>query len=156
MNPTLEDRAIIDSLPENTGKKSDEWKTPDDFMQFFQEFDDPALSGKIDGLTREWNDPTYCNPPYSNPLPWVKKAIQEADNGKRVIMLLRHDSSTEWWRLLHEHGAYFLAVIGRLHFSGGGPANFASVLIMLPAKKSIQTSSEELDALIFDHERGQK
>ena len=112
----------------------DEWTTPDDFLTFFKEWDDPAIPGRTDGLERAWADPTYCNPPYSNPKPWVEKAIAEAKQGKRVVMLLRHDSSTEWWRLLHEAGAYFMAVIGRLHFSGGGPANFASVLVFLPSR----------------------
>ena len=115
---------------------SDEWYTPADLLAFFKGWDDPALPGRTDGLTRAWNDPTYCNPPYSNPKPWVEKAIAEAQQGKRVAMLLRHDSSTEWWRLLHEAGAYFLAVIGRLHFSGGGPANFASVLVLIPPKRT--------------------
>ena len=114
-------------------RASDEWRTPDSFLSFFRGWDDPALPGRTDGLTREWGDPTYCNPPYSDPLPWVRKAIMEARRGKRIAMLLRHDSSTEWWRLLHEDGAYFLAVIGRLHFSGDGRANFASVLVLLPA-----------------------
>jgi len=112
---------------------SDEWKTPKGFLSFFEEWDDPCLPGRTDGLTRDWMDRTYCNPPYSNPLPWVKKAITESGKGKRIVMLLRHDSSTEWWRLLHENGAYFLAVIGRLHFDDAeGPANFASVLVMIP------------------------
>ena len=113
---------------------SDEWRTPADLLTMFQGWDDPAVPGRTDGLTRTWNDPAYCNPPYSNPKPWVEKAIAESRRGVRVVMLLRHDSSTEWWRLLHEAGAYFFAVIGRLHFSGGGPANFASVLVYLPAE----------------------
>lgn len=117
---------------------SDEWYTPASFLSFFAGWDDPALPGKDDGLIREWGDPTYCNPPYSDPLPWVKKAILEAGKGKRVVLLLRHDSSTEWWRLLHERSAFFLAVIGRLHFSGGGRANFASVLVLLPAVLAAQ------------------
>lgn len=112
---------------------SDEWMTPTGLMQFFREYDDPALPGKSDGLVREWKDPTYCNPPYSNPKPWVEKAIAESRKGKRIIMLLRHDSSTEWWRLLHEAGAYFMAVIGRLHFSEKAAANFPSVLVFIPS-----------------------
>lgn len=114
--------------------KSDEWQTPDWLYSVFEGWDDPALPGRTDGLTREWGDPTYCNPPYSNPKPWVKKAIVEAGNGKRVVMLLRHDSSTEWWRLLHEAGARFFAAIGRIRFKGAeGMPPFASVLVVLPA-----------------------
>ena len=48
---------------------NDEWKTPEDFLAFFKGWDDPALPGRTDGLVREWGDPTYCNPPYSNPKP---------------------------------------------------------------------------------------
>jgi len=111
---------------------NDEWQTPHDLMRFFKDYDDPAVPGRTDGLTREWGDPTYCNPPYSNPLPWVQKAILESNKGKRVIMLLKHDSSTEWWRLLHEHGAYFLPIIGRLSFmESGHHADFPSVLVLL-------------------------
>ena len=115
--------------------KADEWKTPPDLYSFFQAWDDPALPGHHDGLTRQWQDPTYCNPPYSDPRPWVEKAIAEARRGTRVVMLLPHDSSTEWWRLLHEEGAYFAAVLGRIRFSGAGPARFASIFVFLPAKK---------------------
>lgn len=110
---------------------NDEWRTPEDLYAFFADWDDPALPGRTDGLMREWGDPTYCNPPYSNPLPWVRKAISEARAGKRVLMLLNHDSSTEWWRELHEAGGTFCAIIGRLHFSGGGPARSPSVLVFL-------------------------
>src|SRR3972149_465741 len=115
-------------------RRGDEWGTPRELLKFFDGWDDPAMPGRTDGLMREWGDPTYCNPPYSNPLPWVRKAIEEARKGKRIVMLLRHDSSTEWWRLLHEARSLFCAVIGRLHFSGQGPANFASVLVFVGEK----------------------
>ena len=110
----------------------DEWKTPQHLMAYFREWDDPCLPGKTDGLEREWQDPTYCNPPYSNPRPWVEKAIATAAKGRRVVMLLKHDSSTEWWRLLHEAGAMFCPIIGRLKFSESTtPANFPSVLVFM-------------------------
>jgi hypothetical protein len=99
---------------------------------FFEGWDDPCLPGRKDGLTREWRDPCYVNPPYSDPDPWVSKAIEEVGKGKRVVMLLRHDSSTRWWSKLHEAGALFSAIMGRLQFSDTGkPAPFASVLVFL-------------------------
>jgi hypothetical protein len=112
----------------------DEWYTPEGLKKFFHLWDDPCLPGRDDGLERDWYDPCYVNPPYSDPLPWVQKAIHEARQGTRIVMLLRHDSSTRWWQLLHESGAFFFACIGRLHYGDTGkPANFPSVLVFIPA-----------------------
>lgn len=74
---------------------------------------------------------TFVNPPYSDPLPWVKKAIQEYENGCNIVMLLKHDSSTEWYRLLHEAGAKFLLVNKRLKYCTKTGAAFPSVLAVL-------------------------
>ena len=73
----------------------------------------------------------FVNPPYSNPLPWVKKAITEYENGCTVVMLLKHDSSTEWYRLLHEAGAHMLMVNKRLKYCTKTGAAFPSVLVVL-------------------------
>lgn len=52
------------------------------------------------GLTSPWNGIVWCNPPYSDPLPWVKKAIEESRRGLfRAVMLLPLSGGTEWYRL---------------------------------------------------------
>jgi hypothetical protein len=90
-----------------------------------------ASGSGFDGLKAEWSaDRVFVNPPYSNPLPWVEKAIEAAENGKTVVLLLKHDSSTRWFSRLHEAGARFLAVIGRVAFTGC-PAPFPSVLVVV-------------------------
>lgn len=73
----------------------------------------------------------FVNPPYSDPLPWVLQGIKEHQKGKVVVFLLKHDSSTRWYRALHEAGAHFLMVEGRLRHGTGKPANFPSVLAVL-------------------------
>ena len=87
------------------------------------------------GLEAEWSkyhDQIYINPPYSNPLPWVEKAIIERDlNPCVIVMLLKHDSSTQWWAKLHEAGARFLPIMGRLKHGTGTAAPFPSVLVVL-------------------------
>jgi succinyl-CoA synthetase alpha subunit len=40
----------------------------------------------INGLDVEWENKTYCNPPYSKPLPWINKAIEENKKGKIGIV----------------------------------------------------------------------
>jgi len=97
---------------------------------------------EIDGLTLNWNeqaflnckDNIFVNPPYSNPKPWVIKAIETVraeDNILPVIMLLKHDSSTEWYRLLHEAGAHFLLINERLKHGTGKTCAFPSLLAVL-------------------------
>lgn len=40
------------------------------------------------GLEHPWADGTYCNPPFSDTKPWIQRAIQEAEAGNRVYLLL--------------------------------------------------------------------
>lgn len=84
----------------------------------------------FDGLG-SWPDRTKINPPYSDPEPWVDRAIETAKQGKTVALLLKHDSSTKWWSKLHEAGAHFLPIMGRITFSQGKPAPFPSILVIL-------------------------
>lgn len=83
------------------------------------------------GLDIEWPDKTYVNPPYSGPGPWVDKAIEESKKGKRIVMLLRVDTSTKWFAKLVEANAHILWFSRRLHFSGKAAANFASMMVIL-------------------------
>ena len=86
-----------------------------------------------DGLAIEWDLPrVFVNPPYSNPKPWVKKAIETHYTYNNVVMLLlKHDSSTEWFRMLHEAGAHFMMINGRLKHNTNKGAAFPSVFVIL-------------------------
>ena len=124
---------------------SDDWGTPIWLMDLFEEWYDPCPLGGSenghvpDGLEGEiwYANRIYINPPYSNPKPWVEKAIRthQADPvfPAQIVMLLKHDSSTQWYRMLKEAGARFLMIEGRLRFRGSknGPASFPSVLAVL-------------------------
>jgi len=118
-------------------KSNDVYATPSWIKDgLFKGWFDPcplAIGGvfKVDGLSQPWKDKTFVNPPYSKPLPWIEKAIAENKKGKTIALLVKHDSSTEWYRKLHEAGAEFLMVQGRLHFNGGEAAPFPSVIAIL-------------------------
>lgn len=98
----------------------DTWQTPKEiFHALDAEFDfglDAAASHSNalcscyftesdDSLSKDWEKSTcplsrkwvWCNPPYSNPLPWVMKAIETQRNGAGVVMLLNADTSTQWY-----------------------------------------------------------
>lgn len=116
------------------GAVNDDYPTPEWLRKMFAGWDDPCPLGGAgvgDGLLREWGDPTFANIPYSEPMKWVEKAIMETRRGKRVVLLVRVDTSTRWWSKLVEAGARFAFFHGRISFNGAR-ANFASALVFLP------------------------
>jgi len=112
----------------------DDWKTPGWLMRLFSSYYDPCPLNGTGGLEAEWggaSEPVFVNPPYSNPLPWVLKAVQEHRRGKTVVLLLKLDCSTRWYRELASAGAHIIFINERLHFSDSDAANFPSMLAIL-------------------------
>jgi len=121
----------------------DNWGTPNWLMDLFEGWFDPCPfnpNPEVDGLTIDWKDKTYVNPPYSRPLPWVEKAIEENKKGKTIVMLLKVDTSTRWYAKLVEANAHIFWLNGRLKFQGENylngsgklsPANFPSMIVIL-------------------------
>lgn len=59
---------------------------------------DPLVD--VDGLKLDWtNKVVYCNPPYSNILPWVEKALSSRCTS---ILLVPARTDTAWFRLLQD------------------------------------------------------
>ena len=116
---------------------TDDYRTDKWLRNVFAGWHDPCpYKAEFDGLLEDWRVNTFINPPYSNPKPWVKKAIR--DNrayGSTIVLLVKMDSSTEWFKLLQEAGAHFLWVNGRLKFRTGKTAPFPSCLAILEAKE---------------------
>lgn len=110
---------------------TDSYATPDWLMNMFEGWFDPCPltdTPLIDGLSIDWKNRTYVNPPYSNPLPWVEKAIEEKKKGKLVVMLLRADTSTKYFSRCIEEGEV-LYFGRRIKFNGRTPY-FASMLVI--------------------------
>jgi hypothetical protein len=86
---------------------TDDWQTPKEFYNKLNEvynfdFDPCPLHSLFDGLSIEWGERNFINPPYSRSLKeaFVKKAIEESKKGKLCVMLLPVSTST---KLFHEH-----------------------------------------------------
>lgn len=63
---------------------------------------------------------TWLNPPYSNPLPFIKQAIKWSKAGYAVVGILNNDSSTKWFVELQEHAAILMPIVGgRISFLNG-------------------------------------
>lgn len=114
---------------------NDNYATPKWLKKCFINYFDPCPLNEnpnINGLKLDWKEFTYVNPPYSDPLPWVIKAIIEMNKGNIVIMLLRCDPSTKVWKLCHTYGE-ILYFGRRIKFNGKTPY-FSSMLVIFSKK----------------------
>lgn len=70
------------------------WLTPPELLasiqrEFGTDFDPCPYPRPSDfeGLTCEWGNSNYVNPPFGGPTPWVRKAMAESEKGKRVVFV---------------------------------------------------------------------
>lgn len=109
---------------------NDNYSTPNWIRNMFPSFFDPCPLQATDGLDIEWGEWNYVNHPYSDPLSWVEKSIEEYKKGKVVVLLLKLDCSTTWYRKLVEADAHFLYIGERVKFNGKAPP-FPNVMVVL-------------------------
>jgi len=127
----------MSSIKDKRSKEmSDNYNTPSWIKEIFKDWYDPCPISKgelreFDGLG-SWKDRTFVNPPYSKPMPWVEKAIAENKKGKMIVMLLKVNTSTKWFARLIEAKAEIMWFNKRLKFLNNKPANFPSMLVILP------------------------
>lgn len=128
---------------------SDNYETDKWLANIFAGWYDPCPldpEPKFDGLLTDWKINTFVNPPYSNPKVWVRKAIMEnREYGATIVMLLKMDSSTVWFKELVEAGAHFLWVNKRLKHRTNSAAAFPSMLAVLEGHDKKQTMIDQLD-----------
>ncbi len=78
------------------------------------------LTLENDALKSDWvsHGAIWCNPPYSNPKPWIEKAAEQCiKQNKAVVMLVPADQSTSWYSLaLKSVDEIRLIVDGRINF----------------------------------------
>lgn len=119
-----------------------DWKTPKatyDALNAEFHFDhDPCPPNfTVDGLTSEWGASNFVNPPYGQALPhWVKKAYDEAQKGKTVVLLIPSRTDTRWWHDYCMKATEIRFIKGRLKFEGAKfNAPFPSAIVIFKAKE---------------------
>ena len=134
-------------------KKSDSVRTPEWLLDMikkeFGEFYDPTpfnpdfnpLKDK-DALKTDWGPVNFCNPPYSNVGPFMRKGNLEWRKGKTVIMLVKLDNLGTNYSRRFVKGAELRVLSEKISFPGyQGKARFSSVLLIWRAgKKSTRYS----------------
>jgi len=125
--------------------QTDNWGTPAAFYEelnkeFNFNFDPCPLNENplVDGLSIEWGSRTFCNPPYSDLAKWIKKAYEESQKGKLVVMLIPSRTDTKAWHEYVMKAADIRFIKGRLKFGGAKfNAPFPSAVIVFITKEQI-------------------
>lgn len=118
--------------------QNDNWKTPKMFYQVLDaefNFDcDPCpikRDPEWDGLSEEWGQRCYVNPPYSEINKWIQKAYFEYIKGKTVVLLIPSRTDTKWWHEYVMKADEIRFIKGRLRFEGAkNSAPFPSCIVI--------------------------
>lgn len=119
---------------------SDHWATPTEvYNRLNTEFhfvDDPCPLDGDGGLDRPWGSPVFCNPPYSDLKSWTKKAFDEANHGKTVVLLIPSRTDTRWWHDYVMKATEIRFLKGRLKFGQAkNNAPFPSCVVIYQPKE---------------------
>lgn len=79
------------------------------------------LTEEHDGLANDWrniqNGPAWCNPPFKDVAPWLRKARHEAEtNGVLSCVLTHMDHSTEWYNVGMANASEVVLINPRINF----------------------------------------
>jgi len=114
-----------------------DWKTPKAlYEELNREFDfnfDPCPTNpQFDGISIEWKERNFVNPPYGREIPkWIKKGFEEAQKGKLVVFLIPSRTDTRWWHDYCMKATEIRFIKGRLKFDDcGNSAPFPSCLVI--------------------------
>lgn len=155
---------MTDTRPVYTLHNTDDIETPDDLKQVIKsifktdDFDPSPLHGFTDGrdgLKIDWAQRTFVNPPFSQKVLWLQKAIAEKQKGKLVVMLLPANPCRHFWfQYVWPHATSIMFIKGAVKFKGfktGSPFGVALIVFdgtkKVLAKKAV-ISSENYDFIV--------
>ncbi len=116
----------------------DTWKTPRATYkalnaEFAFDFDPCPPNPTFDGLTIEWGQRNFVNPPYGRVIgKWLQKAWEQHHKGKTSVFLIPSRTDTAWWHdyVMTAHEIRFIR--GRLKFDDQvNPAPFPSAVVVI-------------------------
>lgn len=136
----------MSSLNVHFSSKTDQWATPLDFFNIWDEKynfnldaaadDSNAKCTKYytkedDGLHQPWEGVVWCNPPYGRQIgEWIKKGYEESLKGSVVVMLIPSRTDTKYWHDYVMKGDITF-IKGRLKFGGSkNSAPFPSAVVV--------------------------
>lgn len=135
---------------------NDEWETPQWLFdkldaEFHFDFDVCATyanakckvfwSKEQNALEQPWSKTNWCNPPYSDQMPWVKKAYEETLKGNTTVMLMMCDTSTKCFKFCYNYADEIRLLDRRIKFVGAtGSPRFASMIVVFRPQVRLNAS----------------
>lgn len=122
-----------------------DWKTPKAVYQtldaeFSFDFDPCPPNPQFDGLSVDWGDANFVNPPYGRELPrWIEKGFGEWEKGKTVVFLIPSRTDTRWWHDCCMKATEIRYVRGILKFDDQpNLAPFPSAIVVFASVNSVE------------------
>lgn len=112
-----------------TGTQNNDWETPEYIYTFIQNFfgisktklyDPCPLHANFNGLTKEWGQYNYINPPYTRKEKeaFILKAYEEFQKGKECIMLIPATTETKIFHNIIVPNCEIYFLYQRVRFKG--------------------------------------
>lgn len=101
----------------------------------------PAFFSKEeDGLSRPWSGVVFCNPPYSDIGPWMRKGLLESARGVTSVFLVPARTDLAWFHDYALEGEVRF-IRGRLNFTGTATnAPFPSCVVIFRPRPVLPTA----------------
>ena len=119
-----------------------DWQTPEGvYKSLDEEFDfnfDPCPPDpQFDGLSCEWEERNFVNPPYGREIrKWIRKGYFESLKGRLVVCLVASRTDTSWWHDYVMKADEIRFIRGRIRFKGAKwNAPFPSAVIVFDGRK---------------------
>jgi hypothetical protein len=126
------------------GKRREDWRTPVELYkkldeEFHFDFDPCPVNPTFDGLSIEWGQNNFTNPPYGRGIyKWFEKGYTEWKKGKTVVFLIfvQQSSTIAFHKWIYPFAEVRL-LKGRLRFDDAkGSAPFGSMRCILRGQKT--------------------
>lgn len=112
---------------------------------------DKFYSKETNCLKRWWGSKkhVWLNPPYSNPDPFVLKAIEQMEHDNQIDILLPADNSTAWFSDAQKHAAEIIWITGETWFEDGKEYSRTGRLAFISGLTGEPVSGNNKGSVIF-------